>query len=63
MNGLRRNEDARLIHNLDAGFKEMKNGKNHLKNDLSRWVVPTFEISNHAFLDLLDLSTIKTGHT
>ena len=35
------NEAARLIHNLDAGFKEMKNGKNHLKNDLSRWVVPT----------------------
>jgi hypothetical protein len=40
------NEAARLIHNLDAGFKGMKNGKNHLKNDLSRWVVPIGRLIN-----------------
>jgi site-specific DNA recombinase len=35
------NEAARLIYSLDAGFKEMKNGKNADFSRLSRWVVPT----------------------
>jgi site-specific DNA recombinase len=53
------NETARLIHNLDAGFKEMKNGKNHLKNDLSRWVAPRVVDSNQILQNLRELATFK----
>jgi hypothetical protein len=63
------NEAARLIYSLDAGFKEMKNGKDNDFSRLSRWVVDVVIICNcfyffvfyrHIFVYLWD-NIGKTG--
>jgi hypothetical protein len=50
------NEAARLICSLDAGFSQMKNGKDTGFSRLSRWVIPRALDSNLIITSMLEFS-------
>ena len=57
----RLNEAVSLIYSLDKAFSENKNGQNHQNFELSSFVTPTVQFSNHFIPDLKRLAGLFKG--